>query len=224
MRCQENCFAALADAAHQTPDRATCLWVKSRGELVEKHHFWIVDQCKGNKKTLFLASREDHEPGAPLIGKAELLEQAFTIDCLLPVKRCPKVDRLPDFDSFLQLCLLELHPDAFLQFVDLAKRIEAENCNGAAIGLAQSFDALHCGGLSRSVGADQTKDLPFVDFKRCILNGYGRTVGLADAGDLNDWSHVDFKDRGVGEPDSKSISRPGVTLVEPSYSKDFIRL
>jgi hypothetical protein len=91
--------------------------------------------------------------------------QALTIDCLLPVKRCPQVDRLPNFDSLLQLPLLELHSDALLQFVDLTKRIDAENRNGAVVGLAKSFDALHCCGLSRSVGADQPEDLPYLDLE-----------------------------------------------------------
>src|SRR5947209_5211888 len=101
MCCEENCFAAFADTAHQIPDRVTCLRIEPRGQLVEKHHFWIVDQSKGDKEPLLLAPGEVHEHGAPLIGEPELFEQAFTIDCFLPVKRCPQIDCFPDFDSFL---------------------------------------------------------------------------------------------------------------------------
>jgi hypothetical protein len=52
-------------------------------KFVEKHHFRIVDQGKSNEQSLFLASGEIHEPGAALIGQAELFEQAFPIDGFL---------------------------------------------------------------------------------------------------------------------------------------------
>ena len=62
----------------------------------------------------------------------------------------------------------------------------------AAVGLANPFDALHRGGLSRSVGPDQSKDFPLVDLERRLLDGHGFAVGLADSGDFNDWMHGVF--------------------------------
>ena len=64
--------------------------------------------------------------------------------CFPPAERCPQVDRLPNFDSLLRLPLLKLHSDALLQFLNPTKGIDAENRNGAAVGLAKPLDALHC--------------------------------------------------------------------------------
>src|ERR1017187_1429189 len=163
MGCQENGLTAFANPANKFPDCAAGLGIKPGGQFVEKHHLGIVDQRKGNKQPLLLAPRKIHEPGATLIREAKEIKKTLAVHCFLPVKRCPQVDRLPHLDSFLQLCLLELHSDALLQLVDLTKWIEAENRNDTAVGLAQPFDALHCGGFSCSVGSDQTEDLPFVD-------------------------------------------------------------
>src|SRR5256886_11744383 len=74
MSGQKDCLAAGADAAHQIPDCPPGLRVQPGGQLVEKHHLRIVDQCKGDKQTLLLASGEVHEPGTPLIGETELFE------------------------------------------------------------------------------------------------------------------------------------------------------
>src|ERR1700674_4765978 len=74
MSGQKHCLAALTDASHQIPDCPPRLRVQPGGQFVEKHHLRIVNQCKGNKEPLLLASREVHEPGAPLIGEAELFE------------------------------------------------------------------------------------------------------------------------------------------------------
>src|SRR5580704_16946415 len=71
---QEDRLAAIPDATHQIPDRPSRLRIQPSGQLVEKHHLWIVDQRKGNKQALLLASGEIHEPGVPLIGEAELFE------------------------------------------------------------------------------------------------------------------------------------------------------
>src|SRR5450432_3547573 len=131
MRGQKNGFASFADAAHEIPDGATRLRVEAGGELVEKHHLRIVDEREGDEQALLLASGEVHEPGAALVGEAELLEQAFAFDGCFFVKRSPEVDCFPDFDLLLQLCLLELNADAVLEFVGLTKRVETENGNAA---------------------------------------------------------------------------------------------
>src|SRR5271170_6497605 len=65
MSSQEDCLAALADATHQIPDRPPRLRVQPGGQLVEKHHLRIIDQRKGDKQSLLLASGEVHKPGAP---------------------------------------------------------------------------------------------------------------------------------------------------------------
>src|SRR5580704_2603368 len=55
MSCQKDGLAALADAAHQFPDRATRLWVQSSCQFVEEHNFRVVDQRKSNEEALLLA-------------------------------------------------------------------------------------------------------------------------------------------------------------------------
>src|ERR1700688_673667 len=114
MSGQEDGLAALADAAHQVPDRASRLGVQPGSQLVEKHHLWIVNQRKRNEQPLLLASGEVHKPGVPLLAEAELLEQALGVHGLLVVKRSPEVYRLPHFDALLQLRLLELNSDPLL--------------------------------------------------------------------------------------------------------------
>ncbi len=57
------------------------------------------------------------------------------------------------------------------------------------VGFAHALDALHRGRLARAVGPDQAEDLAFEDFERSFVDGHGFAVGLADAGDLNDWRH-----------------------------------
>src|SRR5580658_3222666 len=203
MSGQEDRFSALADAAHEIPNRPPRLWVKPGGQLVEKHQLRIVDQREGNKQALFLASGKIHEPGVALIGEAELLEQACTVDRFLAVKGRPEVDCLPDLDSLLQLRLLELDSDSVLQFVYLAEGVETENRDGAPVGLAKPFDALHGGGLSGAIGPDQAEDLTLEDFERCLLDGYGLAIGLADAGYLDDWRHDCLRNRWFTEAEPK---------------------
>src|ERR1700691_716313 len=151
---QENRLAALADAAHQVPDGAPRLLGKSRCQLVEKHHFRVVDQRKRNEQSLLLAPRQGHEPGVPLVGEAKLFEQPFTLARFPAVKRSPEVHRFPHFDPLLQLCLLELDANPLLQLVNVAEGIKAQYRDGAPVGRAQTLDALHRGGLSCAVRPD----------------------------------------------------------------------
>src|SRR5579872_2167096 len=131
MSGQKHGLAALPDTSHQIPDGPARLRVQSCGQLVEKHHLRIVNQRKGNKQPLLLASGEVHEPSAPLIGEAELFQQVFADNRFLLVQRSPEVYRLPNLDSFLQLRRLELNPNAFLQLVNLTKGIKTQNRDGA---------------------------------------------------------------------------------------------
>ena len=87
--------------------------------------------------------------------------------------------------------LLELHADAILQLIDVAKRIETEDGNAAAVGLPDPLHALHRRGLAGAVRADQPEDLAVLDLERHVIDGDRLPVGLADAGDADDGSrHV----------------------------------
>ena len=68
-------LAALANAAHQLPDRTPRLRIEAGRELVEEHHVGIVDQRQRDEEPLLLAAGERHEPRVALVGEAELFEQ-----------------------------------------------------------------------------------------------------------------------------------------------------
>ena len=87
----------------------------------------IVDERQGDEQALLLAARQRHEPRVALVGEAQLLEQAIAVADRLLVERRPQVDRLPHLDALLQVRLLQLHADPFLQLIDVAKRIEAQH-------------------------------------------------------------------------------------------------
>jgi hypothetical protein len=59
----EHRLAAVADAAHQVPDRTPRLRVQPRRQLVEKDDLRIVDQGECDEETLLLSARKRHEPG-----------------------------------------------------------------------------------------------------------------------------------------------------------------
>src|SRR5580704_17633516 len=99
-------LAALADVAHQIPDRPPSLRIEAGGQLVEKYNLRIVNQREGNEEPLFLPSGEIHKPRVALVGEPELFEQSFAVARFLAIERNPQVDRLPHFDSLLQLGLL----------------------------------------------------------------------------------------------------------------------
>jgi hypothetical protein len=52
----------------QNRSASSIRWVETGGQLVEKHYFWIVDQRKSDKQSLFLTTGKVHELGAPLVG------------------------------------------------------------------------------------------------------------------------------------------------------------
>src|ERR1019366_2984225 len=101
MSGEKDRLAALADTADQIPDGVARLRVEPGGQLVEKHDLRVVDQRESDEKALLLATGKVHEPGVTLVGKAELLEQAFGVGGLLFVEGGPEIDRLPDLDALL---------------------------------------------------------------------------------------------------------------------------
>src|ERR1700731_351528 len=189
MSSKKNGLAALADVTDEIPNGAARLGIKTGGQLVEKNNFGIVDQRESNEESLLLTAGKIHKPSVALVGEAEAFEEAFGIDGFLVVKRGPEVDGLPHFDALLQLGLLQLNTDPSLQLIDLTKRIKAENRDGAAVGSAQAFDALHGGCFSRTVGANQTENLALVYVEGDFVDGDGRAVGFANSGNLDDRGH-----------------------------------
>ena len=185
VRRQKDRLAALADAAHEIPDRPPRLRVESGRQLVEKHQLRVVDERERDEEPLLLAAGQRHEPGVPLVAQAELLDQAIAVH-RLPIERRPEADGFPDLDPLLELRLLELHADPLLQRVDVPSGIQAQDRDGAAIGRAQTLDALHRRGLAGAVRPDQPEDFPRLHVERDLVHGDGPAVRLPDGGNVND--------------------------------------
>lgn len=89
------------------------------------------------------------------------------------------MDRFPNCDALLKLCLLELHTDPLLQTMRVPPRIKSDDGNSASIGRAQALDALHCGGFPGTIRPDQTEDLASLDLERDVIDRQGRAIGFA---------------------------------------------
>ena len=185
MRRQKDGLAALADAAHQIPDRPPRLRVEPCRQLVEEDQLGVVDEREGDEQALLLAAGQRHEPGVPLVAQAELLDQTVAVD-RLPVQGRPEFDRFPDLDPLLELRLLQLHADALLQRVHVSRRIQPQHGDGAPVGRAQTFDALHRRGLAGAVRPDQAEYLTRLNVERDLVDGHRPAVRLPDSSNVND--------------------------------------
>ena len=112
VRGEKHRLAAVANAAHQIPNRAARLRVETGRQLVEKHDLGLVDQCERDEQPLLLAAGQRHEPRLAFFGEPQLVEQAIAIRRGLAVQVCPQVHRFPHLDAFLELRLLQLDADA----------------------------------------------------------------------------------------------------------------
>ena len=87
--------------------------------------------------------------------------------------------RFPDLDPLLELRLLELDAQSFLERVDVAGGMETEHGDGAGVRATDSFDAFHRGGLAGAVGPNEAKDLAVVDVEGDVIDCYSVAVGFA---------------------------------------------
>lgn len=185
MSGEKNSFAVIPNPAYQVPDGSPRLRIEPGGQLIEEHDFRIVDQRQRDKQPLLLPAGKGHKPGISFVGESELFKQPVAVQRLW-IQRGPEIHSFPDFDSLLELCLLELHPNPVLDLIDVAEWIEAQDRNLARVRPAHSFHALHRGCLASAVRPDQSKDFALVDLKRDIGDGSGGSVAFADVRNLND--------------------------------------
>lgn len=109
-----------------------------------------------------------------------MLKEAITV-CRCRVERCPEMDGFPHFDSLLQLCFLKLYANHVLELINMPKGIKPQNRDRALFGCAKSFDALHGGRLSSTVGSDQTEDLALPDCERDVIDRNVLAVGFSNS-------------------------------------------
>src|SRR6266550_2860903 len=79
MRRQKYRGAAVSDAGHERPDRATRLRVEPGRELVEEHDLGLVDERERDEEPLLLSARERHEPRVALGFQPEPREERVGI-------------------------------------------------------------------------------------------------------------------------------------------------
>ena len=186
VRREEHRLAAVADAADQVPDRAARLRVEPGGQLVEEHDLRIVDERQRDEQPLLLAARERHEPARLRFSVRPSWSSSSSPFDRARVERRPEIDGLPHLDALLQLRFLQLDADAVLERVRVLARVEPQDRDGAAVGLAEALDALHRRGLARAVRADQPEDLALEHVERHVVDRDGRAVGFAQMGNLDD--------------------------------------
>jgi hypothetical protein len=68
-------------------------------------------------------------------------------------------ERLMDGDFFVKPGLLELYAHVFANELRVSLRVDAEDANVTAVGVAQARDALNGSGLPGAVGAEDAEDL-----------------------------------------------------------------
>src|SRR5688572_16772067 len=192
MRREEDRLPAMANVAHELPDRASRLRVESGRQLIEEDDVRIINQRQCNEQALLLSARQRHELRIALLHEAELLEESFAIRDRPPIQGGPQMHRFPNFDALLELSLLQLCTYPLLQRVDVAKWIESEHGDRSTIRSPQSLNALHRRRLSGAVRADEPEDLAVEHVERHVIDGDRRPISLPDV------AHLDDGARGLG--------------------------
>ena len=179
--------------------------------FVEEHELRVVDEGQGDEQALFLASRQRHEPGVPLVEQPELFEKGVAVD-RVGVERRPQMQRFPHSDALLELGLLKLDANAILELIDVSKWIEREDRHRSSLRCPKPFDTLHRRGLASAVGADEAEDLALPNLEGNIVDGNLRAVALADAIDPDD---------GLGFRHSSSVSCTSGVARRPGGSRQW---
>jgi hypothetical protein len=100
-----------------------------------------------------------------------------------------EVNRLGDGELVGQFAFLQLDADVLPQLVPVPPGVHPEHADQSAVGPAQSYDALHGGGLPGAVAAEDPEDLTCLHGEAHVFDGDLLAVLLADV--LNvDHSHV----------------------------------
>jgi hypothetical protein len=95
-------------------------------------------------------------------------------------------ERLADGDLVVKPGLLELHAHVFADQLRLSLRVDAEDADVTAVGVAQARDALDGGGLPGAVGAEDAEDLAGRHDKGDIRHGHLLAIGFPEVLHLDD--------------------------------------
>src|SRR3954453_11402776 len=118
------------------------------------------------------------------------------------LERGEQRERLGDGQPVGELALLELDPDDRAEPAAVPDRVEAQDANGAGIGIPETGGRLDRGGLAGAVGAEDSEDLALLDGERDAVDHGAVAVALRELIDVDD-VHA----RSIGAPCVPHIGR-----------------
>src|SRR5699024_2525759 len=174
---QENGDARVTNTLDQFPRLPARPSVERGGQLVENGVRGLADQREGDEEQRLLRSgeRPDRKLQESLVPKR--LCDGRTVGGP-GVQSTVELQRLPIGQLGLQLALPELDAQDAGHLAVVALRIEPRDPDGTAVGQAQPFDALDRRGLARTVGAEDSEYLTFLDGEVDVPQDGLRSVGL----------------------------------------------
>ena len=182
---EEDGDAPVADRLDELPGLATRLRVEARRQLVEDRDLRLAHERERDREALLLATGQVPVLRVALLGQPEVVDEGPGVFGIL-VERCEQLDRLHDGHAVRQLALLELDADDRPQPIPILSRIEPEDADRPAVGLAQAGDRLDCRRLASTVRAEDAENLAFLDGEGHAVDGRVLAVVLGEVGDFDD--------------------------------------
>ncbi len=177
MRGDEHGAAPFAEMLDDLPQRLSRARIEARGGLVEKEELRITDQRAREGDALALAAGELAEVLLPLFAELNELDELVHA-ATLRVEGAKQEQHLLDHELVGELRILELDPDARAELaVAPFAPGDAEEFEGPAVGVIQSFDELDGGRLAGAVRAQQAEALAATNFE--VDAGYCELCAVA---------------------------------------------
>ena len=196
--------AARAQLGHQRVQFRARGHVQARGRLIQDHDRRVVSDGQREGQA---AAQPD---GELMILRGQLAAQPHPLQQIAPrghaVVRGEEAQRLVHRHGVRQAAALELHTEQAAQLARLAGRVDAQDGQVAAVGLADPFQAFQCGGLARAVRPQQPEDLAGMRLEADVVCGDDGAVALAQVANLDDGWHG-------FTPPSSSVIRNRLSLI-----------
>ena len=146
------------------PESSSRLRVETAGRLVEEEDLRFVQQGTPDRQPLFLAAGERLDAGVALLLQSDRAYDGLDV-AAVEIKASEHAQQFEDGELVLELGLLELNADPFL---DLARGFvprAAEHLHGPAVRRFQPLEDLDRRRFPRAVGPEHAKTRPGPDFK-----------------------------------------------------------
>ncbi len=147
------------------PDFSSRLGIESQGRFVKKQDFGCVHQPPRDFQPSLHTARERLDEGILFLGEFNEVQDSLKplpANVLLqPVHPGMEIKIFPGGQLFIQGRLLEYNPDVLAHIVFILPHIETGHCGRSRCGLKQGCQHADGGGLTRTVGAQETEQFPF---------------------------------------------------------------